>query len=58
MNLKRLEHHIKLCRRNLASSRVKCCAACPFEEEIVAQYPDLAVMFERKRDRFPEMRLR
>ena len=49
MDVKRLEDHVKLCRHNLASSRVKCCAACPFEEEIIAQYPQLAVLFERKR---------
>ena len=50
MDIKRLAHHIKLCRRNLASYRVKCCATCPFEEEIVGVYPDLAALFDRKRE--------
>ena len=49
MNLERLKHHIKLCRRNLSSARVKCCATCPFEEEIIAVYPELAALFEAKR---------
>ena len=49
MDKKRLESHIRLCRKNLKSDRVKCCADCPFEEEIVAEYPELQELFERKR---------
>lgn len=45
----RLYQHIRLCRSNLHSSRVKCCATCPFEELIVAEYPDLTGMFRAKR---------
>jgi hypothetical protein len=49
MDVKKLETHVKLCRRNLKSKRVRCCANCPFEEEIVARYPELAALFEAKR---------
>lgn len=50
MNADRLAHHVALCRRNLCSPRVKCCAGCPFEEEIVAAYPELAALFKAKRE--------
>lgn len=49
MNLEKLATHIKLCRRNLRSKRVKCYANCPFEEEIIQYYPELEIMFESKR---------
>lgn len=49
MDSKKLEKHVKLCRRNLRSSRVKCCATCPFEEEITTQYPDMKQSFCDKR---------
>ncbi len=48
-NVDRLKSHIRLCRRNLRSDRVKCCATCPFEEEIVAAYPDMEKEFMHKR---------
>jgi len=51
MDLKKLETHVRLCRRNLRSNRVRCCATCPFEEEIVSQYPDLQDLFDKKRER-------
>lgn len=50
MNKNKLITHIKLCRKNLKSSRVKCCANCPFEEEIIKEYPELKRLFEEKRD--------
>lgn len=50
MNKNKLINHIKLCRKNLKSSRVKCCANCPFEEEIIKEYPELKRLFEEKRD--------
>lgn len=49
MNLKKLQQHVKLCRRNLKSHRVTCCANCPFEDEIVAQFPALKKLFVEKR---------
>lgn len=49
MDAIKLETHIKLCKRNLKSSRVKCCGNCPFEEEIIGAYPELALSFEAKR---------
>lgn len=49
MDDKRLTKHIQLCLRNLRSKRVKCCAQCPFEEEILSVYPDLKELFEKKR---------
>jgi len=45
----RLVNHLKLCRKNLKSNRVKCCAQCPFEDEIVEAEPTLEVLFETKR---------
>jgi hypothetical protein len=46
---RKLANHVKLCRRNLKSSRVKCCAGCPFEDEITQEYPELKMLFEAKR---------
>jgi hypothetical protein len=51
MDLEKLENHVKLCKKNLKSGRVKCCATCPFEGEIVSVYPDLKILFEDKRDK-------
>ena len=45
----RMAKHIKLCRKNLKSKRVKCCATCPFEEFIVAYDADLRWWFDVKR---------
>lgn len=50
MNKEKLKNHIKLCKRNLNSKRVKCCTNCPFEEEIIKEYPDLKEKFEDKRN--------
>jgi hypothetical protein len=50
MDVARLRKHVKLCVKNLKSSRVKCCAGCPFEEEIVREYPDLKKLFQEKRE--------
>jgi len=50
MDKTKLETHIKLCMRNLKSNRIKCCAICPFEEEILSVYPELKKLFTRKRD--------
>jgi len=44
-----LARHLRLCRRNLKSDRVKCCAACLFEPIITAHAPELAELFARKR---------
>ena len=49
MDKKKLAKHVKLCKRNLRSDRVVCCANCPFEEEIVGEYPELEEKFNRKR---------
>ena len=49
MIAKRLAKHARLCRRNLLSPRVKCCAQCPFEDEIVAALPGLGPLFRAKR---------
>ena len=45
----RMEKHIRLCRKNLKSNRVKCCATCPFEEFIVAFDARLQQAFKDKR---------
>lgn len=45
----KLAKHVKLCRKNLKSARVKCCASCPFEEEIAENYPELKELFGKKR---------
>lgn len=49
MDKAKLKTHIKLCFRNLKSERIKCCANCPFEEEITKYYPEVAVLFRLKR---------
>ena len=41
----------RLCIKNLRSQRVKCCASCPFEDQITAEYPHLAALYEAKRKR-------
>jgi hypothetical protein len=48
-DLGKLETHIRLCKRNLRTVRVKCCASCPFEEIIVRHYPEVRELFEQKR---------
>ena len=50
MDVEKLAKHIKLCKKNLKSARVKCCASCPFEEEITDKYPDLKDLFTAKRN--------
>ena len=47
----RLDSHITLCRKNLKSNNVKCCAACPFEDMIVEEHQDLKPLFEEKRSK-------
>lgn len=49
MNFFKLQKHIKLCIKNLKSKRVMCCSQCPFEEDILAYYPNLKGLFEAKR---------
>ena len=49
MNLEKLAVHVRLCRKNMNDKRVVCCANCPFEEEIIREYPDMAELFEKKR---------
>lgn len=49
MDAEKLSKHVRLCRRNLRSRRVRCCATCPFEDEIVKHYPELAEQFRIKR---------
>jgi hypothetical protein len=47
----KLKNHVKLCKKNLKSDIVKCCATCPFEDMIIIEYPDLKPLFEAKRDK-------
>jgi len=49
MDKEKLKIHVKLCRRNLKNIKIKCCASCPFEDEMVAEYPELAEEFTKKR---------
>lgn len=49
MDKARLAKHVKLCWRNLRSNRVKCCASCPFEEEITKEYAGADILFKAKR---------
>ena len=49
VDCKKLEQHIKLCKRNLKNKRVKCCGNCPFEEEIKSYDPGLLKYFSEKR---------
>lgn len=45
----RLEKHLKLCRKNLGDKRVRCCASCPFEDELVSARPEMKKLFMAKR---------
>lgn len=49
MDKTKLAKHAKLCWRNLRSARVKCCASCPFEEEISREYLGADILFIAKR---------
>lgn len=49
MDLKKLDNHVKLCKRNLKNKKVKCCATCPFEDLIVSYYPLMEELFIKKR---------
>ena len=50
MNPALLADHVKnVCKLNLRLYRVTRCAACPFEPEIVAAYPNLQHWFNSKR---------
>jgi len=49
MDIDKLQKHIKLCRKNLNSKRIKCCSSCPFEEEILSIFPELKEKFIEKR---------
>ena len=51
MDKAKLAKHVKLCWKNLRSSRVKCCATCPFEEEITGEYAGADILFAAKRRR-------
>lgn len=56
MNIKKLKNHVKLCTRNLRSTRVRCCAECPFEAEILSVYPSMWTLFAHKRSLRPALR--
>ena len=49
MNKEKLSKHVRLCRKNLKTKRVKCCLDCPFEEEISNEYPDVKELFKERR---------
>jgi len=57
MDKDKLSTHINLCRKNLKSDRVKCCASCPFEDEILSVYPDLDIFFSIKREKLEDNKL-
>jgi len=44
-----MDGHLKLCRKNLKSNRVACCATCPFEDLIVSHDVRMAGLFDAKR---------
>ncbi len=49
MNIHRFRKHVKLWMRNLKSKRVKRCVECPWEDEIVGEYPEMRELFKQKR---------
>jgi len=49
VNIDLLKNHIKLCKTNLKRDNIKCCLSCPFEEEIVKLYPEMADLFHAAR---------
>jgi len=45
----RLDRHVKsLCIKNLRSKRVKCCAQCPFQDDIEKEFPETRFLFQEK----------
>jgi hypothetical protein len=46
---RKMDGHLKLCRKNLKSNRVACCATCPFEDLIVSHDVRMAGLFDAKR---------
>lgn len=57
MDLNKLKTYVRLCQKNLESKRVKCCGTCPFEEEILAVYPEMVDLFTAKRKFLAETNL-
>jgi hypothetical protein len=45
MNKTYLKNHIKLCKKNLKRTNIKCCLTCPFEKEIIKEYPEMKKLF-------------
>ena len=45
----KMKTHLKLCRKNLKSSRVVCCASCPFEDVIVGYDVGMEPLFKAKK---------
>jgi|GEM_PF-2720673 len=48
----KLLNHVKLCKKNLKSDRVRCCAFCPFENAVESADIGLAPLFDAKRRKF------
>lgn len=48
MDKTKLISHVSLCKRNLRNPRVNCCALCPFEDDICAEYPEMRKLFYQK----------
>jgi hypothetical protein len=45
----RLERHVKsLCLKNLRDKRTKCCAQCPFQDDIEREFPETRFLFQEK----------
>ena len=42
------DHFNKLCKRNLKNKKIKCCHKCPFEDDLIDQFPEAKKMFEEK----------
>jgi hypothetical protein len=45
----RIERHVKtLCLKNLRDKRTKCCAQCPFQDDIEREFPETRFLFQEK----------
>ena len=51
MDYEKMKKHVnKLCKKNLKDKRVKCCAECPFMEEIIRWFPETREPFFEKKN--------
>jgi len=45
----RLARHAELCRKNLENPKVVRCGRCPWEDDLIREFPEFATLFEIKK---------